>query len=115
MQGLCPGPGMKRVLAVEMGWGGKMGKEERGRGEAVTWLLLGQLSPVLFTQREATMSAMLGFGDHWEGFAQGNRVPINEITVNLACVFVCFQTFPVEKSEPHRADLPPGLRAFSLP
>lgn len=31
----------EKVLAVEMGWGGKMGKEERGRGEAVTWLLLG--------------------------------------------------------------------------
>lgn len=52
----------EKVLAVEMGWGGKMGKEERGRGEAVTWLLLGQLSPILFMQSEATMSAVLGFG-----------------------------------------------------
>lgn len=62
MQGLCPGPGMKRSWLLKLGWGGKMGKKERGRGEAVTWLLLGQLSPILFMQSEATMSAVLGFG-----------------------------------------------------
>lgn len=108
----------EKVLAVEMGWGSKMGKEERGSGEAVTWLLQDQLSPVLFMRSEATMSAVLGLGGqahHWEGCAQGNRVPINEITVNLAWLFVCFQTLPVEKSEPRRTDHLPSLRAFSLP
>lgn len=108
----------EKVLAVEMGWGGKMGKEERGRGEAVSWLLQDQLSPILFMQSEATMSAVLGFGGqahHREGCAQENRVPIHEITVNLAWLFVCFQTLPMEKSEPHQADHLPSLRAFSLP
>lgn len=52
----------EKVLAVEMGWGGKMGKEERGRGEAVTWLLQDQLSPVLFMRSEATMRQCWGLG-----------------------------------------------------
>lgn len=64
------------------------------------------------------MSTVLGSGGqvhHWEGCAQGNRVPVNEITVNLVRVFVCFQTFTMEKSEPQLADLGPGLRALGLP
>lgn len=76
-------------------------RKRKGPSKTVTWYLPAQRCPVLFTQSRATLSSVMGLGARVLLGLRETGSPVNEITMNLAWVFVCIPTSLPPHPHPH--------------